>query len=285
MISVPLRVWSIRSCLTTSGRTCSRVSSGFQSVYFTRLWIVQEFLLAKKIQILVDGGSWLDFRVVPECVYLSAAAAVAYTGYHDVSPVELLFMYKTFVTKQLEFSLFTCLGEWASNACQDPRDRIFGLMVIVKEKDRIALNYERCAAEFLLDVLSVWFRVELTNWHYRVLLMLASPRGLDSAQQRGWSELVHALNQNEWVKESLSFYDENETKGKVARRGVAIEAVGYETPSSDSVSSISPQLKVPPVDFWWYKRGTEVFIFKREDVTEGNEHLVLTAGEAPDQIQ
>lgn len=93
--------------------------------YWSRLWIVQEFLLAKRVVIMCGFSSCL-----PEMIEHSL---------HEVFPIEasswsrsLIEARKRFVSRAedvcLENQLQLC---WERN-CVDPRDKIFGIAGIVK---------------------------------------------------------------------------------------------------------------------------------------------------------
>lgn len=97
--------------------------------YFSRLWIVQEIILARFVRVLVEGGEWVlwsDMQCASDCIserneqqlrsFRSSALALLQTGTKARDRKrDLLWLFRSF---------HMC-------DCEDPRDKVYGLMGLV----------------------------------------------------------------------------------------------------------------------------------------------------------
>ena len=102
--------------------------------YWSRMWIVQEMLLAQRIRLFVSGNNF-DFNDLARFVNEKPAAhakelrrLLAYTKARDLDNL------------MVRRPLVDVLLEFGGCQCQDPRDRVFAIMSLVDDQDRRALG-------------------------------------------------------------------------------------------------------------------------------------------------
>ncbi len=119
--------------------------------YFTRVWIVQEVLLAKHIDVLVShpvvGNVWVSWKTM--CNVATRSAGALRNLHAPSSALHLLREHGTNIQRDLG----GVISIFSHGQCQDTRDRVFGLMGLVEEKDRIPIDYRKSKNEVFLDVI------------------------------------------------------------------------------------------------------------------------------------
>jgi hypothetical protein len=122
-----------------------------ENTYFTRLWIVQEILLARRVEIRINGG---------RCVTWSKLQAVnKYSGelrfQGNYAALFLCDFANPDSKRDRYFPLRMCIASFYRSGCEDPRDKVYSLMGVVEVKDRITVDYEKTVLEVYLDVFNV----------------------------------------------------------------------------------------------------------------------------------
>lgn len=118
--------------------------------YFSRLWIVQEFLLAKETQ-FVCGDVWMDFRVLETHAYTLCWK----------TPSDVCFnAYELFVSRVSSFaseaSLMSVLAHYSKLRCEDSRDQVYGLLGIVDSSHKVPeINYQKSTEQVYLDAIQI----------------------------------------------------------------------------------------------------------------------------------
>ena len=131
------------------------------SVYFTRLWIVQELIFSIDIYLLAGERkrSRVDTVVVSEFdlarISKSATARVSRRGSDDGD-----FSFNWFKRAQeaRSWSLDQLLGHYSSQRCQDPRDKVYGLIGIVSDRLRPSVDYSKSITQVYNDALEICVR-------------------------------------------------------------------------------------------------------------------------------
>ncbi|KAH7069437.1 heterokaryon incompatibility protein-domain-containing protein [Paraphoma chrysanthemicola] len=131
----------------------------FHSRYFTRLWIVQEILLAPSLRVLcgdirlsletmrelAEICSWHHCPNVP--LSLFSEGATDFEIYDDT-------VVDTRSSAGRPNTLKACVERYSGNHCEDPRDKVYGLLGLVDEVD-LEVNYEKTVEEVFLDAMEV----------------------------------------------------------------------------------------------------------------------------------
>ena len=121
-----------------------------QDPYWTRVWVIQEFLLARKIHIYY-GDSQVDeaiFRtVLLEQIGLHAGTAKSTVLLDRRDPLleewpPLIFVSERQLNtrSQMKRPLYDLLAGHADAECSDPSDMIFALLSLVEHEERMMLN-------------------------------------------------------------------------------------------------------------------------------------------------
>lgn len=225
--------------------------------YFRRLWIVQEVLLALKVVILVEGGSWMSWSQF----YLVYDRLRSLSGYPELSSLEiaaesLLDLRASrgnldpsgdqITHLRFEYmDLLDCLEQFSKHECRDPRDKIFGIMSLVYGEQRIEVDYAKSIQEVLLDVLRVALKPELPRTGRITLTELGFQVGLAQPEHRSWSEFVRSIYTEDkaWSEHDRNGLDHVWSKKKIS-------AMSYEESDVGTVSC------------WWYKVCDEVCKFE-----------------------
>jgi len=124
--------------------------------YFSRLWVVQEVLLARSIRVMAQGYTpgWLSWEKLCRQRNISRL----------YSPADRLHQAYRFGESLLESHslrselrrLDDCIQVFSANHCENPRDKVYGLMGIVYGQDRIAIDYTKSVVDVYIDVLLVF---------------------------------------------------------------------------------------------------------------------------------
>lgn len=112
--------------------------------YFTRLWIVQEVLLARHIEILA-GTKWIDWGTL---MRTPLSGSLVSNGV-PVATLDLLDRARNF--DRGSSGLASLLIVLDNNGCKDPRDHVYGLLGLVSEDQRPEIDYSKTLWEVFLD--------------------------------------------------------------------------------------------------------------------------------------
>lgn len=130
--------------------------------YWTRLWIVQEIILAKKLVIHMNmrfvDGFWFDEM---DCDILNSMHPVV---------AWILESRRVRIQRPRDFdmqamSLGRCLFETIHSACENPKDKIFGLQSLLEPQDRINVDYNKPLTRVLIEgIAMLLLRTKLREW-------------------------------------------------------------------------------------------------------------------------
>ncbi|KAI8943031.1 hypothetical protein NX059_001067 [Plenodomus lindquistii] len=170
------------------------------NVYFTRLWIVQEFLLAVRLLIFCRD-IWIDRDKINQILKRNISRSDATTG-----PGEYLFHRSTYrPSGKVKMNLSTCLMHWASLGCEDSRDKVYDLLGVVSHVVP-DVDYDKSVEEVYLDavecVLIHWDRGQDSCSHLAWLLSLARHMYM---WENGSPELIIFLDNLVLFSESKSY--------------------------------------------------------------------------------
>ncbi|KAF2032104.1 HET-domain-containing protein [Setomelanomma holmii] len=118
--------------------------------YFTRLWIVQEILLASRIRILC-GDNWIVWEQLTDAVMHAFLPG-------KVPPAGWIFdIRQAGNQRKPQLSLAEALAQFAWMGCQDPRDKFYGLLGIVETPDssRARVDYSKSLESIFCDIINI----------------------------------------------------------------------------------------------------------------------------------
>lgn len=161
------------------GKICQWLKAFVTNPYWDRLWIVQELLLAWEVSFWYrsDTLGWPDLE---ECRVLSASS-------------QLIFIIRAKARKfthqyeALSFDLAFVLKSFAGSKCRDPRDKVYGIMAMVEENQRLDVDYNKSEAQLMVDCVVILFSSRLRSEPVH------AESSYDSGVQRAVERLARAL--------------------------------------------------------------------------------------------
>jgi hypothetical protein len=135
------------------------------SDYWDRLWIVQEFILSRRIE-LWSKAARLDGDVF--CSRFDFRPSSMPDTLREGESGETLHMYKSSNARNIAYQrahnvrISGFFGEYSLSKCADPRDRIYGLLGVLNETRRddypIHPDYSKSASMLFLEVWTMWLK-------------------------------------------------------------------------------------------------------------------------------
>jgi hypothetical protein len=235
--------------------------------YFSRLWIVQELLLAKDVRILVEGNVWVSWKSLRSKhqelrdeirKILPSTSCMVESQYYrsifaDNTPVSVLY-YAT-----------VTVGSFCDKKCEDPRDKVYGLMALVQPSSQVEIDYTKSTHQVFLDAIMSMIR---EYWYMRH----ETPENGYQLHRVKWN-FARSLGSSRRLAQAMNFTD-HETSGlrsfveciweRVLRcevtnklRGLEVDAgthcitsVGYEP----EICQMSRDARLATTcDRWWYE--------------------------------
>lgn len=114
--------------------------------YFKRLWIVQEILLSSDVWVMTNGNVWVPWKALRDCV------TSTYSRWEDFSAWEAL-INPGYDFKEQFPRLAWCVQNFSIQDCDDPRDKVYGLLGLAHEDLSISIDYSKSTLEVYLDAL------------------------------------------------------------------------------------------------------------------------------------
>lgn len=111
--------------------------------YWSRLWIVQELALAKRIEVYC-GHAHCSGEAIEHAIYWLIKLEKSTRWDFDHCPVRR-------DIRQKDLSLAQAINRHCAASCEDPRDKIFGLTSVIKENERPIINYSASPEKVFTD--------------------------------------------------------------------------------------------------------------------------------------
>jgi hypothetical protein len=235
--------------------------------YFDRLWIVQELLLSKHVRILVEGNVWLSWeplRTKHEELRDEIQKLLPSTSWL-VDTHSYRFNFASHTPVNVSYYTTLTVGRFCNKKCEDPRDKVYGLMALVQPSSQVEIDYTRSAHQVFLDaVMSMireyWYmrhespdngyQLHRVKWSFKVSLKsswnLAQAMNFTDLETSGLRSFVRCI----W-KRILRQVETAETRDPKVDIGThCITSVGYE-PETLQVSR--NKRLAATCDRWWYE--------------------------------
>jgi hypothetical protein len=133
--------------------TMGALGTLFSQPYWTRMWIIQEFVVAKDMRFLYgdEHFSWNDFRCT--MLYLDDSNVAIHCQAHKVTAVRnnhryilMSSAFSVYRTRKLYkslacFSIFELISAYHKQECSDPRDKVFALLGLAEATIGIRADY------------------------------------------------------------------------------------------------------------------------------------------------
>jgi len=119
--------------------------------YFTRLWIVQEVVLSTRRKVLCShptaGPVWINW----DQLWVEAK-----NSSHWEFPTAARYLLDDH-SQETQMTLIYAIKAFSQSHCQNPHDKVYGLMGLVKPHQRISIDYGKSMEELLLDVMAMFY--------------------------------------------------------------------------------------------------------------------------------
>jgi hypothetical protein len=133
----------------------------FKNTYFTRLWIFQEVFLASSIDFRINGH---------RCVTWDRFQSLSSSGLEvDSSTIIPTYLLMHTASRReswalgLYLPLVDCILALHVGICENPRDKVYGLMGMVREEERVVVDYEKSVLEVYMDFMHICMTKELSS--------------------------------------------------------------------------------------------------------------------------
>lgn len=249
--------------------------------YFSRLWIIQEILLARQVVIMVEGGlriSWSDLKncVMSPSIVMSWNASDDSPGGIPMKPrgdsiLRELSLARTLWKHDSSHDPRGVFVPYCLNGCSEPKDKVFGLMGLVEEKFRICVDYNKSIYQILFDILEMVSRLPTempsnysdkyeTDSRCKMLAVVGSQIGLTHIQHNGWLVFIKAFLEDSDPTRRLLICDEVRGPQLYEKCNTytaqPMESLGFETESSSKLLHDGHR-----TEYWWYEYKGERNIF------------------------
>ena len=150
----------------------SNLLSLFENPYWSRLWIIQELVMAREIELQAGDVriSWSHFHAIrdhfgKQRTIMSATddfprdeQMSERPGRVTQLPENIEYLVGIAMTGRSHAPLFDILQRFCHAECEDPRDKFYGLLAIIDLDAAIPVDYNKSTAEVYLDVVSAIVR-------------------------------------------------------------------------------------------------------------------------------
>jgi ankyrin repeat protein len=132
-----------------------QVQALFERPYWNRLWIIQEVLMSQAALVMC-GDQAFDLRQLAR-MYIPNAddTSRSRAGYPVLIAFSVLALIK-YASSSGEFErkpLSSILSSFATSQCEDPRDKVYGLLSLVRSPELIAVDYSKTPARVFFDAI------------------------------------------------------------------------------------------------------------------------------------
>lgn len=193
----------------------------FDNAYWTRLWIIQEVLLAKTLVLLCGRKAvpWSDL----ERFWKTSL------GQSEQTPAErLIAMSHTSKTiQEKRFRFLELVDAFCANDCQDPRDVVFGLQGLVFDEEKQDIDYSKSALGVFLGVLrKLKLPADRNSAEYHsqlnIRLRLAERLGLQKYSSSNTGESCSYLLRY-WKSKSMEFEEQKLRTQKLKQQQLQVQ--------------------------------------------------------------
>lgn len=149
--------------------------------------------------------------------------------------------------------LWDCIQDFSRNDCQDPRDKVYAFMGLVKQEQCLEVDYHRTIPEILLDI----FRSILeAGVHRGIGLWFVEELSLTEPQVFGFMRLGQAVIKEdnkrwEWITNSMT---EKWSLFGDPSKGCIKSNLGRSSPVTSMGFEVSTE-RSDNIDHWWYEMG------------------------------
>jgi hypothetical protein len=153
--------------------------------YFGRTWVVQEMLLPSGATVLC-GDVWVQYEQLIDAIHdrprgSSLGPEADNVDFH----FQIVGMYRAFRRYGTEaFDLYSCTVNFTMHQCEDPRDKVYGLLGLIQD-NRLVVDYTKGVQDVFVDV---------------ALIITESGYGVQNDKRSYWD----AYDKRPWTEQPLT---------------------------------------------------------------------------------
>ena len=207
--------------------------------YFSRLWIIQEFVLARDVRFMC-GNVWIHYRVLEQHVNNlgGRCRSVEWDNAFDVFCSR---------TPSYRRSLVKVLRHGSIRRCEDSRDQVYGLLGILDSSEHVPeVNYQKSVEQVYLDTVRI-ILTELQAHTVRFTLTCALRLGQKMCLPFGHMSAIRKLLED--IRMRVIDTVKSPYKWIPSRSNGPYEWM----PSHPIIQAIGVDPAESPVE-WWYER-------------------------------
>lgn len=235
--------------------------------YFNRLWIIQELLLSENVCLLVEGDvevSWKSLRTKYKELPPNIQEIPPSTSWIvEAQPVRFIFASHTSVC--VTNYVTTTVGKFYDKKCENPKDKVYGLMALVQESSKVEIDYDKSVQQVYLDaimsmVTEYWYMRHATLDNGYQLLRVpwflgdCKEASLGLAQAMGFTDL-EMCGLRSFVECIWERADQHLVKTKMLGLQVDSEThyITSGGPKPETHQSCKNERLAGTCDRWWYE--------------------------------
>lgn len=251
-IEVAKEVWG---SVVPSSAEQERVSLVFSVPYWTRLWIVQEIMLARRRYAMWHGGILISWKHM-NSLFVNSHAMFRVKG----QGLTLRFLLGAW--KPLTISLSESITHFSTQRCKDPSDKVYALQGLLAEHERVPIDYRKSVHAVFLDVVQVMHAAWIADtsrsspqWELKELGMEMGLEKGTRGEGSGFSDFVYVL-----------FHKELRSRSKLPPTLFRSEGPGSRSWSCDVnwqsfLFGYSDEWQPCSGSRWWIEHGGSRFSF------------------------
>jgi hypothetical protein len=228
--------------------------------YFHRIWIIQEFLLSRKSQVLLRGPAQISLKAIIDF----ARSYHAVSGQANVAKSTLTLIGVWVEEYSLDQrGLLYLIDRFSRNQCTDLRDKVYGFLGLTASGFKLRIDYSLPVEDVYLDLVMAWyvqyradrsFEGDLHRVYHGTLSTLGKEMIPRSNHQKGLLDMLWEL----WkpLAPGKPKYKGSENNAPVTAMGFR---KGEEKYSSDSLRD---HIVRGALDAWWFEREDKKYIFE-----------------------
>lgn len=123
--------------------------------YFGRTWVVQEMLLPPGANVLC-GDVWVEYKQLIDAIHDRPRGSLLGPGADSVDfHFQIVGMYRAFRRYRTgAFDLYSCTVNFTMHQCEDPREKVYGLLGLVQDS-RLVVDYSKGVQDVFVDVVLI----------------------------------------------------------------------------------------------------------------------------------
>jgi hypothetical protein len=131
----------------------------FSRTYWTRVWVIQEILAAKRLVVCCGTMSlpWITFSLLAEALLSDRVLFNPWIGVITDTPSEPIlrgWLARAEISEVEDLQIL--ITRYCSSECEDPRDKAYGMLSLASQRTRIKVDYSRQPVDVLIDALETF---------------------------------------------------------------------------------------------------------------------------------